>query len=358
MCGLPGHMAKNCPNRQPTQGLNQQQRSQGQLNFTYDKVNHVTAEEAQQSQDVVLGMLLANSHPAIVFFIPEHHIPSYYQSLLQSIICPSPTSSTAWLLAHREVKRRLSIYARQLVFLLNLIIIDSQGIDIILDIDWLRKYNRLILWAKRAIRLTEEDGTTVEFVAAILTNQFSVFNQVMGTSLDEIRIVREFPNVFPEELPGMPPNWDIEFIIELLPGTLPILKRPYMMPMNELVELQKQIPELQAKGFICPSSSLWKALVLFMKKKDGTQQMCADYRCLNEVTIKNRYPLPLIEDLFDQMKGASVVTPRVMEIIIKLIELQLSPNARLIESQKVLIRIQAWRLKNSSFCIVWTVWLS
>jgi hypothetical protein len=90
--------------------------------------------------------------------------------------------------------------------LLNLIIIDSQGIDIILDIDWLRKYNRLILWAKRAIRLTEEDGTTVEFVAAILTNQFSVFNQVMGTSLDEIRIVREFPNVFPEELPGMPPN--------------------------------------------------------------------------------------------------------------------------------------------------------
>jgi hypothetical protein len=114
-----------------------------------------------------------------------------------------------------------------------------------------------------------------------------------------------------------------------------------MMPMNELVELKKQIVELQAKGFICPSSSLWKALVLFMEKKEGTQQMCVDYRCLNEVTIKNRYPLPLIEDLFDQMKGASVVTPRVTEIIIKLIELQLSPKARLIKSQKILIRIQA-----------------
>jgi hypothetical protein len=84
-------MAKNCPNRQPTQGVNQQQRSQGQLNFTYNKVNHVTAEEARQSQDVVLGMFLTNSHPAIVFFILEHDIPSYYQSLLQNIICPSPT---------------------------------------------------------------------------------------------------------------------------------------------------------------------------------------------------------------------------------------------------------------------------
>jgi hypothetical protein len=104
----------------------------------------------------------------------------------------------------------------------------------------------------------------------------------------------------------MPPDHDIEFIIDLLPGTPPISMRPYRMPVNELVELKKQIVELQSKGFICPSSSPWGAPVLFMEKKDGTQQICMDYRSLNEVAIKNKYPLPWIKHLFDQMKGASV----------------------------------------------------
>jgi hypothetical protein len=104
----------------------------------------------------------------------------------------------------------------------------------------------------------------------------------------------------------MPPDRDIEFLIELLPETPPISKRSYRMPVNELVELKKQIAELQTKGFIRPSSSPSGAPVLFVEKKDGTQRMCVDYRSLNEVTIKNKYPLPRIKDLFDQMKGVSV----------------------------------------------------
>jgi hypothetical protein len=112
--------------------------------------------------------------------------------------------------------------------------------------------------------------------------------------LEDIRVVQENP------------DRNIEFIIELLPGTSPISKRPYGMPINEQAELKKQIAELQSKGFICPSSSPWGAPVLFIEKKDGTQQMCMDYHSLNEVTIKNKYPLPQIEDLFEQMKGASV----------------------------------------------------
>jgi hypothetical protein len=119
-------------------------------------------------------------------------------------------------------------------------------------------------------------------------------------------VVQDYPDVFLEELPGMPPDHDIEFLIELLPGTPPISKRPYRMLVNELVELKKQIAELRPKGFIWPSSSPWGAPVLFVEKKDGTQWMCVDYRSLNEVTIKNKYPLPRIVDLFDQMKGASV----------------------------------------------------
>jgi hypothetical protein len=98
--------------------------------------------------------------------------------------------------------------------------------------------------------------------------------------------------VFLEELSGMPPDRDIEFLIEWLPRTPPISKRPYRMPVNELVELKKQLAELRANGFIHPSSSPWGPPVLFVEKKDGTQRMCADYRSLNEVTIKNKYPLP------------------------------------------------------------------
>jgi hypothetical protein len=172
--------------------------------------------------------------------------------------------------------------------------------------DWLRKYDGVILCAKRAIRLTKEDDTIVEFNASMQADQPSLLNQVRGTSLEEIRVVQEYPDVFLEDLPGMPPDRDIEFIIDLVPGTPPISKRPYRMPVNELAKLKKQIVELQLKGFIRPSSSPWGAPMLFIEKKDGTQWMCVDYPSLNEVTIKNNYPLPWIEDLSNQMKGASV----------------------------------------------------
>jgi hypothetical protein len=120
-------------------------------------------------------------------------------------------------------------------------------IDIILGMDWLRKYDEVIQCAKRTVRLTKEDGTTIEFVAAKQSNQASTVNQAKVTALEEIRVVQEYPDVFSEDLSGMPPDRDIEFIIKLLPGTPPISKRPYRMPVNELVELKKQITELQAK---------------------------------------------------------------------------------------------------------------
>jgi hypothetical protein len=148
------------------------------------------------------------------------------------------------------------------------------------------------LCAKRAVRLTKEDDTIMEFNAVMQAEQVSLLNKVQGTSLNEIRVVQEYPDVFPKDLPGMPPDRDTEFIIELLPGMPPISKRPYRMLVNELVELKKQIAKLQSKGFIRPSSSPWGAPVLFVEKKDGTQRMCVDYRSLNEVTIKNKYPLP------------------------------------------------------------------
>jgi hypothetical protein len=124
--------------------------------------------------------------------------------------------------------------------------------------------------------------------------------------IEAIKVVSEFPDVFPKDLPGMPPEWKVEFAIELLPGTAPIFKRAYRISRPESDELKKQIDELSEKGYIQPSTSPWAAPVLFVEKKDGTKRMCIDYRALNEVTIKNKYPLPRIEDLFDQLRGASV----------------------------------------------------
>jgi hypothetical protein len=197
-------------------------------------------------------------------------------------------------------------YYKGVDFPSNLILLDSKGIDIILDMDWLSKYDRVIQCARKAVKLTKKDETSFEFVAMVQSGPDSKLNQTKAIALQDIKVVQYYPDVFLEELPGMPPDRDIEFVIELLPETPPISKRPYRMPVNELVELKKQIAKLQAKGFIRPSSSSWGAPVLFVEKKDGTQRMCVDYRLLNEVTIKNKYPLPRIEDLFDQMKGASM----------------------------------------------------
>jgi hypothetical protein len=118
--------------------------------------------------------------------------------------------------------------------------------------------------------------------------------------------VSEFPDVFSEELPGMPPERKVEFAIELIPGTTHISKRAYRVSGSELVELKKQIDELLEKGYIRPSTSPWAAPVLIVEKKDGTKWMCIDYRALNEVIVKNKYTMPRIEDLFDQLRGASV----------------------------------------------------
>src|SRR5947207_2309311 len=124
--------------------------------------------------------------------------------------------------------------------------------------------------------------------------------------LEEIPVVNEYPDVFPEKLPGLPPVCDVEFSIELLPGTAPVFRRPYKMPPNDLVEMKVQLQELLDKGFIRPSSSSWRCPAMFVDKKDQTKRLVADYRPLNEVTVKNKYLLPDINILFDQLAGARV----------------------------------------------------
>ncbi|GKF92240.1 putative reverse transcriptase domain-containing protein [Tanacetum coccineum] len=120
--------------------------------------------------------------------------------------------------------------------------------------------------------------------------------------LEDVPIVRDFP----EELPGLPPTRQVEFQIDLMPSVAPVARAPYQLAPSEMKSLSEQLQELSNKGFIRPSSSPWGAPVLFVKKKDGSFRMCIDYRELNKLTVKNLYPLPRIDDLFDQLQGSSV----------------------------------------------------
>ena len=119
-------------------------------------------------------------------------------------------------------------------------------------------------------------------------------------------MIKEFPDVFPEELPGLPPEREVDLSIEVVQGTTPISRAPYRMAPTKLKELKTQLQELLDKGFVRPSVSPWGASVLFVKKRDGTLRMCIDYWQINKVIVKSKYPLPRIEDLFDKLKGASV----------------------------------------------------
>ena len=159
--------------------------------------------------------------------------------------------------------------------------------------------------ASKSILLTTPEGRRIKYVSRHVPNRTQV-NCLSGVVQEEVPVVKDFPDVFPEELPGMPPDRDIEFLIELLPGTGPISKRPYRMLAKDLVEIKKKIKELLDKGYIRPSSSPWGSPVLLVEKKDGSLRMVVDYRGLNEVTIKNKYPLPMINDLFDRLQGAKV----------------------------------------------------
>ena len=206
----------------------------------------------------------------------------------------------------------------------DLRIMDMSEFDVILGMDWLTAYRVVIDCERRRVTAYTQDGTRVVFqgdkhdILPQTVYESRCQGQLTGwlaslTLEDEERpdldlppVVSEYVDVFPDELPGLPPHRVLDFGIELHPGTSPISMTPHRMAPVELQELRVQLQELLDKGFIRPSTSPWGAPVLFAKKKDKTLRLCVDYRQLNRVTIKNRYPLLRIDDLFDQLRGARV----------------------------------------------------
>ena len=210
------------------------------------------------------------------------------------------------------------------LFTVDLRIMNMLEFDVILRMDWLTAYRVVIDCERRRVTAYMQDDTRVVFqgdrhdILPQTVYESRCQGQLAGwlasltledeeiPDLDLPRVVCNYVDVFSDELPGLPPQRVVDFGIELHPGTSPISMTPHRMALVELQELRVQLQELLNKGFIRPSTSPWGTPVLFAKKKDKTLRLCSDYRQLNKVTIKNRYPLPRIDDLFDQLRGARV----------------------------------------------------
>nr|GEX16670.1 putative reverse transcriptase domain-containing protein [Tanacetum cinerariifolium] len=199
--------------------------------------------------------------------------------------------------------------------------------DVVIGMNWLSKNRTKILCDEKVVHIPidgktliirgDRSKTRLNLISCIKTKKYisrgcqSFMIQFVEKKSDEKRledipIVREFPDIFPEDLHRLPPVCQVEFQIDLILGTTPVARSPYRLAPSEMQELSNQLQELIGRGFIRPSTSPWGAPLLFVKKKDGSFRMCIDYRELNKLTLKNRYPLPRIDDLFDQLEGSSV----------------------------------------------------
>ncbi|GJT12651.1 reverse transcriptase domain-containing protein [Tanacetum coccineum] len=172
--------------------------------------------------------------------------------------------------------------------------------------DWLAYHRALIDCYEKFVRIPLSNGEILKVQGEKPGKDLGSLAYIKADKkkLDDIRVVQDFPEVFLDDLLGLPHVREVEFRIDLIPGASPVFRSPYRLAPSEMLELSNQLKELQEKGFIRPSHSPWGAPVLFVKKKDGSMRMCIDYRELNKLTIKNRYPLPRIDDLFDQLQGA------------------------------------------------------
>jgi len=159
---------------------------------------------------------------------------------------------------------------------------------------------------KGGILVAEAQLVVLRFMLILSCMMFASLKESGEKGVGELPVMQEFPEVFSDDIIDLPPEREVEYATDLVPGTSPISIAPYRMSASELGELKKQLEELLEKQFIRPSVSPWGAPVLLVKKKDGSMRLCVDYRQLNKVTIKDRYPLPRIDDLMDQLVGAEV----------------------------------------------------
>jgi hypothetical protein len=319
-CGKSGHFIKDCPYPKPNQSNNQQgsgNSSQAKGNISgknTKKTRHIYYTQVATTPDgepVIMGTFLVANHPAVILFDSgaSHTFISKKFVEQHCVLCHESKEgfkihSPGGQMFTREVAYQVPVTLAGRDFPTNMIVLKGQDIDVILGMNWLAKHKATLNTDQRTIRLSHNQEEIL-LPIPIPTKATSRVYEATIPEIKDIPVVCKFPDVFPEDFPGLPPERDVEFVIELKPGTAPVSRRSYRMPPNELAKLKIQLQDLLEKGFIQPSLSPWGCLAIF-DKKDQTLWMCVDYRPLNEVTIKNKYPLPRIDILFDQLTGARV----------------------------------------------------
>ncbi|GJW02070.1 putative reverse transcriptase domain-containing protein [Tanacetum coccineum] len=335
-CGNTGHIKKNYPKLKNY--------GNGNGNGTAQRRAYALGErDASPDSNIITGTFLLNNRYATILFDTGAD-RSFVSNTFSALINITPTTlenhydvelADGKIIRVNTIIQGCTLNFMNHPFNINLMPVPLGSFDVIIGMDWLTKYHGVIICDEKIVRVPyggemlifQGNGNNQRgesrlniisctkaqeylskgcdvFLAHVTTKEAK--DKSEGKRLEDVPIVRDFPEVFPKDLLGIPPARQVEFQIDLVPGSAHVARAPYRLAPSEMKELAKQLQELSDKGFIRPSSSPWGAPVLFVKKKDGSFRMCIDYRELNKLTVKNRYPLPRIDDLFDQLQGSSV----------------------------------------------------
>jgi hypothetical protein len=276
-------------------------------------LNFTTLEELPEGAPIMTGTFSIFNQPALILFDSDSSYSFISQKFSAKCQLPFYHTQGSFMIAtpgdkiaKNQLNRSIPIHLGSKVCKTTLLILGMDNVDVILGNDWMTQHQVVLDVANRIVEVDSPTcGKFTLYLPSRETTQSCAFSMI-ELPLNKIPVAYDYADVFPDELPGMPADRDIEFAIELQRGTTPISKRPYRMPPAELAELKKHLQELLDKGFIRLSTSPWGCPALFVKKKDESLRLCIDYRPLNAVTIKNKYPLPRIDVLFDQLVGAKV----------------------------------------------------
>jgi hypothetical protein len=277
------------------------------------RVNYTTMEDIPEGEQILTGTFSLNGYPIVILFdsVATHDFISKActqkcQLVIEHISTPYVIRTPGGIIATKQLVMATPLNLAGKLFKTNMTILEGQGIDVILGIGWMKGLKAVLDIAACTVHLESAAHGSVVLQLPSSTTTTSALHHPTAQSLEDIPVACEFPDVFPEDFLGMPLDRDVEFTIELQPGTAPISRRQYKMTSKELPELKIELKELLDKVYICPSSSPWGCATLFVKKKEQYLRLCVDYRPLNVVTIKNKYPLPRIDILFYQLAGAKV----------------------------------------------------
>jgi hypothetical protein len=315
-----GHFARECrlPKqsnlpRVPAPVVNQQRGHQKGPVPRVGLTNYTTMDEIPTGEEVLVGTLFLNKHPVVILFDSgaSHDFVSSTcakKAMLSMVAVEAPyviSTPEARVDADRIVRKApLELAGR--VFSTDLIILKGQELGVILGMRLIKLHREVLDIAGRLVRLDSPVYGKVILHLPVVSHIKASLHHMVELKLEDIHVIREFLDVFPDDLLGMPPKRATEFKIELQPGTAPIAGALYKMSPVEMKVLKIQLQGLLGKGYICQSTTPWGYSTLFEEEKDKELRLCVDYQPLNTVIIKNKYPLPCIDMLFDQVAGAQV----------------------------------------------------